>query len=517
MNGGRSNAQPGVSLLETDLRSLRGQALLCVGLALLPTLLALASIWQLERETANAVRQAEASDSRLLASESLMQRLVDAETGVRGYVATHDRLFLDPYKSSVLVMPGLIEGFRVRRLHEPESVFAQSTLIADESQAQMTILGEILRTPDGRNSVAVPRALRRGKVIMDAIRRLIGPYQSRERTLIAERRAGAIADRAGLGYALAATLVLCIAASIAVVLFFAKRVVGRLATVIAKTERIAANQEVGVPLRGNDEIVAVDRAVHLMAIAIAARNADVVLSNESLNERNEELSDANKELETFSYSVSHDLRAPIRAIDGYSRRLQREYNGHLDVEGRRLLAVIQEEAGRMGELIDDLLEFSRLGRKEMKDGPVDMTVLAREVAAGEKNASGTNVSLAVGTLPHTRGDRALLRQVWQNLIANAVKYSSTQVEPVVTVSGSAEGRLSVYHVSDNGVGFDMKYAHKLFAVFQRLHSVDEFSGTGVGLAIVKRIVARHGGRAWATAEPSNGAIFSFSLPSGEPE
>jgi len=119
MNGGRSNAQPGVSLLETDLRSLRGQALLCVGLALLPTLLALASIWQLERETANAVRQAEASDSRLLASESLMQRLVDAETGVRGYVATHDRLFLDPYKSSVLVMPGLIEGFRVRRLHEP--------------------------------------------------------------------------------------------------------------------------------------------------------------------------------------------------------------------------------------------------------------------------------------------------------------------------------------------------------------------------------------------------------------
>lgn len=483
-----------------------------IGLALLVMLLALLDVWQLERQTEMAIRSTERSDARLFGSQLLLLRLVDAETGVRGYAATHDRQFLDPYINSVAVMPGLIEGIVADPERVPANTAADDAAIAQGATEQMVLLGQVYHTLEGQDSSAVPAALLRGKVGMDALRNRIDRYQSAERTINAARRARAAGYQADLSYALAGTLLLAIAGGIAGILLFTKRVVGRLAAIIVKTEQVAADQELGAPLRGSDEIVAVDRAVHSMATAIRARSAELAASHAALNERNAELSEANKELESFSYSVSHDLRSPIRAIDGYSRRLGLDFK--LETEARRLLGVIQDEAARMGHLIDDLLAFSRLGRQQMRIGSVDMTTLAREVADGA-NCSGTNVSLGVTMLPHANGDRALLRQVWQNLIENAVKYSGKQVAPVINVTGSTEGPLAVYHVSDNGVGFDMKYAHKLFGVFERLHRADEFPGTGVGLAIVERIIARHGGKAWAYAEPGAGATFSFSLPSGE--
>jgi signal transduction histidine kinase len=227
-------------------------------------------------------------------------------------------------------------------------------------------------------------------------------------------------------------------------------------------------------------------------------------------ERTAELEAVNKELSAFSYSVSHDLRAPLRAVDGYARMLEEDYAARLDDEGRRLLGVVRDSAGRMGHLIDDLLAFSRLSRQPIARQTVDSASLVREVVSEVRGDSKTSVE--VGELPPAQGDRALLKQVWVNLVSNAIKYSSKRDAARVEIGGQVEGEENIYWVRDNGAGFDMRYATKLFGVFQRLHSQEEFSGTGVGLAIVQRVVTRHGGRVWAEGKPGEGACFSFSLP-----
>jgi DNA-binding response OmpR family regulator len=224
-----------------------------------------------------------------------------------------------------------------------------------------------------------------------------------------------------------------------------------------------------------------------------------------------ELEQKNKELESFSYTVSHDLRAPLRAITGYVQILEEEYDARLDDEGKRLLGVVRSSARRMGQLIDDLLEFSRLGRRSLVIAPLRMQALVSEVL-DELAASATRARIETGDLPDARADRALLRQVWMNLIGNALKYSSKQAAPRIEIGGRTDGRERVYWVRDNGVGFDMRYYGKLFGVFQRLHGEEEFPGTGVGLAIVQRVVGRHGGRVWAEAKPGEGACFWFALP-----
>jgi PAS domain S-box-containing protein len=238
--------------------------------------------------------------------------------------------------------------------------------------------------------------------------------------------------------------------------------------------------------------------------------------NAELLERQSALEQANRELESFSYSVSHDLRAPLRHIDGYARILREDLGTRLDEESRRCLDTIVDSARRMGLLIDDLLAFSRLGRKPIATRAVDMRELARGALAdvqAQRGGATPNVQVQVGELPPADGDPALLRQVWSNLLGNAIKYSAPRGEQArVFVSGERRGDLLHYSVTDNGVGFDMRYADKLFGVFQRLHSQEEFEGTGVGLAIVQRIVARHGGAVAARAEPGRGATFSFELP-----
>jgi PAS domain S-box-containing protein len=218
----------------------------------------------------------------------------------------------------------------------------------------------------------------------------------------------------------------------------------------------------------------------------------------------------NKELESFTYSVSHDLRAPLRAVDGYARMLEEDYAARLDGEGRRLLSVVRESSLRMGRLIDDLLMFSRLGKQEPSKQVIDMAALAREVA--DELCNGGDARVELSALPRAQADRALMRQVWANLLGNAFKYSGKRQDAHIRIGGREEAGESVYWVRDNGAGFDMRYAGKLFGVFQRLHGVEEFPGTGVGLAIVQRVVARHGGRVWAEGKPGEGACFHFSLP-----
>jgi PAS domain S-box-containing protein len=236
---------------------------------------------------------------------------------------------------------------------------------------------------------------------------------------------------------------------------------------------------------------------------------------ELVEERTAQLEAANKELEAFSYSVSHDLRTPLRAIDGFGAALLEDHGQQVDEEGRRLIGIMRKNAMQMGQLIDDLLTFSRLGRQKMKASRIDMTALARAVFTELKATAPKQLEMKIGKLPSAKGDRLLLYHVFQNLIDNAIKYSRLEKAPVVELEGRTEDSEHIYTVRDNGVGFDMKYADKLFAVFQRLHRADEFEGTGVGLALVQRIVARHGGRVWAEAAVDRGATFHFTLPAKE--
>jgi len=236
--------------------------------------------------------------------------------------------------------------------------------------------------------------------------------------------------------------------------------------------------------------------------------------NANLEARAEQLQTANKELESFSYSVSHDLRAPLRAIAGFSRIFEEDYSERLDDEGRRLLKVIRDNSLRMGILIDDLLAFSRLGRQALTTQKIDMKGLATTVVDELRN-SGIESNVTIGELPHARADPALLKQVWVNLLSNAIKYSGKNPSPKIDVGfqpAAEKNEAPVYFVKDNGVGFDMQYQNKLFGVFQRLHRDDEFAGTGVGLAIVHRVVTRHGGKIWADAALGKGATFYFTLP-----
>ena len=227
----------------------------------------------------------------------------------------------------------------------------------------------------------------------------------------------------------------------------------------------------------------------------------------------EELARTNAELETFSYSVSHDLRAPLRAINGYAQALIEDHSATLDPEGRRLLAVVRDNARRLGQLIDALLTFSRLGRQALKETALDMTELAR-TAADELRHGATDHALEVhiDALPPASGDRTLIRQVFANLVGNAFKFTRGRPAPRIEIGARSAGGDMVYLVRDNGAGFDMRYADKLFQVFSRLHHQDEFEGTGVGLALVQRIIQRHHGRIWAEGVPNQGATFYFTLP-----
>jgi PAS domain S-box-containing protein len=238
--------------------------------------------------------------------------------------------------------------------------------------------------------------------------------------------------------------------------------------------------------------------------------------NADLEKQTEQLQAANKELEAFSYSVSHDLRAPLRAIDGYTRILVEDYEPLLDSEGKRICGVISGEARRMGQLIDDLLAFSRLGRKELYSSKIDLKGLVVSVLNELlKDENQERMDIHIGKLPNVKGDASLIRQVWVNLLANAIKFTSKKERAVIEVGGKTTKNELIYYVRDNGAGFDMEYANKLFGVFQRLHSESEFSGTGVGLAIVQRIIRRHEGRVWAEGEVEKGATFYFALPRKE--
>jgi light-regulated signal transduction histidine kinase (bacteriophytochrome) len=222
----------------------------------------------------------------------------------------------------------------------------------------------------------------------------------------------------------------------------------------------------------------------------------------------------NKELEAFTYSVAHDLRAPLRIIDGYSDILEQEYFRHLDEEANRMIRIVKMNTRQMGQLIDDLLNFSRLGRLPVQLKPTNMNDIFNEVIREQLSfVASDRIEFRIDTLEKVKCDSNLMRHVVSNLLSNAIKYSRNRERAIIEIGSEKTQFETVYFVKDNGSGFDMRYAEKLFDVFQRLHKPTEFEGTGVGLAIVHRVISKHGGRVWANAEVDKGATFYFSLPS----
>ncbi len=400
-----------------------------------------------------------------------------AQSAVRGYVITGNDSFLLPYHEAIRALPLRLAELDVLVSSKPALLLGMATLAA-LARESLVIGGRVVhirRVNAGADAGMALIVGGAGDQIQNQIRAQSHRMIVAEQALLAEREIKAAES------ALRASLLIGLGALIGALTsggaFLLLRVENR--------KRRLADQA-------------------------------LVEANNALLQRAAQLEATNKELESFSYSVSHDLRIPLRAVSGYARMFEEDYGDRVDSEGLRLLAVIRDNSKRMGDLIDDLLAFSRFSRQAMQQERIDMRALVdTAVRLVRRDEDYLPAQIEIGNLPRCVGDPALLQQVWVNLLSNALKYSATRAQPVIRITGVAGATETVYTLADNGVGFDMQYYGKLFGVFQRLHSADQFPGTGVGLAIAQRIVTRHGGRIWADAVPDQGATFYFALPKQE--
>jgi signal transduction histidine kinase len=410
-----------------------------------------------------------------LVLEKLQTVLIDviqAETGQRGYILTGQEKYLKPYQAGIDGVHRDMEEVRRLTIDNPRQQEAIKNL-EQAVDARLTFL--VGRTEIRRQAglTAAAEAVAKGDSdeLMNAVRERISEMRLAEERLLRLR----------------------------------------LEAAAASTRKTKA-----VIVFGNALAVLISLVAGLV-IHQGARKRDLAEKelkqvNERLERRTADLSDANRELESFSYSVAHDLRAPLRQIAGYSNVLLTDYAPQLEAEARRYLEKVQDGARKMGRLVDDLLSLSKIGRQELslQDTPLDF-LLRQVVEDLAPECSGREVEWRIGDLSNAECDPGLVKQVFANLLSNAVKYTGKRERALIEVGQMTQNDLPVIFVRDNGAGFEMQYVGKLFGVFQRLHKARDFEGTGVGLAIVQRIIRKHGGRIWAEAELDKGATFFFTL------
>jgi signal transduction histidine kinase len=386
--------------------------------------------------------------------ERTLVRAADMETGARGYALTQDPALLAPYEQGAGKANEHIAHLLTTNGHDngtQRRILQLKALLEQKRQFSADLITRAAARTAGSGVVL-------DKIIMDSIRQTVASMQYQQTRQLHEHE-------------------------------------------VEMNRRIWHADVAFISLLGTTVLILVAVFAALQAHLAARSRAE---------ENAEQL---HRELEAFTYSVSHDLRAPLRSIHGYSQILKEEYGEKLDANGRRIADTVMKNARKMGRLIDDLLDFSHVGRSTLRHGKVNMYDLVDAVLSDSiDRKKHETLRVHVHTLPIAVADMSLIRQVWTNLISNAIKYSGKKEFPQVWINAFETGTEIVYSIRDNGVGFDMQYVHKLFGVFQRLHREDEFEGTGVGLALVYRIVARHGGRVWAEAVPDQGATFFFSLP-----
>lgn len=437
-------------------------------------LLAAVLLWEVG-SLLRAQERARRSQVTLTQVERVRQLFIDRETGVRGYLLTGNPAFLEPYHAAGQRLPQALEELEQGLVGEPLQQFRMEELRErwrDWEQGATAQLDSFQKGEDWGSMVNSGA----GKVRMDAIRATLDALAAEEyrraalRSLEAER-AGHMVLVLGVAWALVVGVLLA---------WFSRR--------------------------------------HLLSLArdyessLAQLRASEARLEARVAQRTAELSFANRELESFSYSVSHDLRAPLRAIDGFSQALREDEGERLSPGGLRLLGRLQAAATRMGQLIDDLLQLSRVTRADVRREPVDLSALAASVAEQlRQQEPGREVAFSVQPGLVAQGDARLLRVLMENLLGNAWKFTSKRSGARVELFAETLGGVTHYAVRDNGVGFDMAYAGKLFSPFQRMHKATEYPGTGIGLATVQRIVHRHGGHIEAQATPDEGALFRFTL------
>ncbi|HLM60659.1 MAG TPA: CHASE3 domain-containing protein, partial [Pyrinomonadaceae bacterium] len=428
---------------------------------------------------------------------ALTENLVDAQSSIRGYVITLDENYLEPYKQAVLQIPEVTKQLKALSSDNAQQLARVENLVAKATE-RMGVLEKVKTLVDeGQQEEAIAQIKSgTGKLLMDEFRSLKDVFLDEEERLDEARRKDVQDSWQQFDWLLVGGASADILLALTLAFLFTRGIGLRIQTLTENSQALADGKRLAPPLTGTDEIAKLDQTFHRMAQALRSahdeleskveeRTKELLQATEEIKklnedlekrviERTEQLQAANKELEAFSYSVSHDLRTPLRAIDGFSRIFIEDYADKLDDEGRRVLDVIRTNAQNMGQLIDDLLAFSRLGRKQIEPAVIDMRELAQDVYTELKpNFISQTQNLRIEQLPAAKGDRALLRQVFVNLISNAVKYSGTKEDAPIEVGGRTENGENIYYVRDSGVGFDMKYADKLFGVFQRLHSVEE--------------------------------------------
>jgi signal transduction histidine kinase len=507
------------NIVSTFLRKFTFQRQLDVAIALGVFLLALFSSvmgsWQAnERVRSNLLEQGQHIAASLARQSALALIYASAENANEAANATLDfpgvvSVEIRDVKQHVLLQRGKIDPAEFLTQVNTISIIEKSDLsrsvamLDAESPSSWRFVAPVYSQPVSTpfNEVAVPELLGQVTVVVS-------------KAPLTQMATGIFVANLGTSFSFALLFLLLI-----------RLLVGRMTKPLNQLSLIMERAEAGesylrAELDGPKDIADMAHAFNSMISVLEEHSTKISQLNTELEQRvaqrTGQLEAANKELEEFSYSMSHDMRTPLRALDGFSKILMEEHSADLDDEGKRLLKILRDNAQRMGRLVDDILHFLSMGRKKMEFASLDMMQMTAEICSRmEVAASSRHLHFKIGALPPTWGDHAMVSEALQNLLSNAAKFSLTEGEVIIEINGSSGQNENVYSVADHGIGFDMRYSDKLFRVFERVHPTGQYDGSGIGLALVKRIITRHGGRVWAEGKVNEGATIYFALPTKE--